>query len=165
MARQIVLYDTTLRDGTQGEQVNLSAEDKMRVCRKLDDFGIHYIEGGWPGSNPKDARFFDMARDVIVLSGHEPESEIPITITGLREGEKLHEELLDRNEELVPLPEKKIFLAKPLEDIPHDLDEKIGEMIAHAKRGEVGAVLASMSDLLPSFSGKSAASYRNRGGR
>ncbi|MFZ7112105.1 MAG: citramalate synthase [Desulfatiglandales bacterium] len=63
MARQIVLYDTTLRDGTQGEQVNLSAEDKMRVCRKLDRFGIHYVEGGWPGSNPKDARFFEMARE------------------------------------------------------------------------------------------------------
>lgn len=66
MARQIVLYDTTLRDGTQGEQVNLSAEDKMRVCRKFDDFGIHYVEGGWPGSNPKDARFFEMAREATL---------------------------------------------------------------------------------------------------
>ena len=64
MSRQIFLYDTTLRDGTQGEQVNLSAEDKLRIAQKLDDFGIHYIEGGWPGSNPKDARFFDMAKKV-----------------------------------------------------------------------------------------------------
>lgn len=62
MAEQINLYDTTLRDGTQGEQVNLSAEDKLRICRKLDDFGIQYIEGGWPGTNPKDVRFFEMAR-------------------------------------------------------------------------------------------------------
>ena len=62
MTKKIMLYDTTLRDGTQGEQVNLSAEDKLRVAKKLDEFGIHYIEGGWPGSNPKDARFFDMAR-------------------------------------------------------------------------------------------------------
>lgn len=61
MPKQITLYDTTLRDGTQGEQVNLSAEDKLRIARKLDEFGIHYIEGGWPGSNPKDARFFEMA--------------------------------------------------------------------------------------------------------
>lgn len=60
MAVQIIIYDTTLRDGTQGEQVNLSAEDKLRIARKLDSFGIHYIEGGWPGSNPKDARFFEM---------------------------------------------------------------------------------------------------------
>ncbi len=62
MAREILLYDTTLRDGTQGEQVSLSAEDKIRIATKLDSFGIHYIEGGWPGSNPKDARFFEMAK-------------------------------------------------------------------------------------------------------
>ena len=62
MAKQIILYDTTLRDGTQGEEVNLSAEDKLRIAHKLDEFGIHYVEGGWPGSNPKDARFFEMAR-------------------------------------------------------------------------------------------------------
>lgn len=61
MTKEILLYDTTLRDGTQGEQVNLSAEDKLRIAQKLDEMGIHYIEGGWPGSNPKDARFFKMA--------------------------------------------------------------------------------------------------------
>ena len=64
MAKDIFIYDTTLRDGTQGEQVNLSAEDKLRIARKLDDFGIHYIEGGWPGSNPKDERFFEMAKQI-----------------------------------------------------------------------------------------------------
>ena len=64
MNTKIVLYDTTLRDGTQGEQITLSAEDKLRIARKLDEFGIHYIEGGWPGSNPKDAGFFNMARKV-----------------------------------------------------------------------------------------------------
>jgi 2-isopropylmalate synthase len=56
-----VLYDTTLRDGTQGEGVNLSVDDKLRVAQKLDAFGMHYIEGGWPGSNPKDAEFFTRA--------------------------------------------------------------------------------------------------------
>lgn len=61
MVGQVILYDTTLRDGTQGEQVNLSAEDKLRIARRMDAFGIHYIEGGWPGSNPKDARFFEIA--------------------------------------------------------------------------------------------------------
>jgi 2-isopropylmalate synthase len=64
MPAQIILYDTTLRDGTQGEQVNLSAEDKLRIARRMDAFGIHYIEGGWPGSNPKDVRFFEMARGI-----------------------------------------------------------------------------------------------------
>jgi 2-isopropylmalate synthase len=62
MREKIILYDTTLRDGTQGEQVSLSAEDKLRIVNKLDAFGIPYVEGGWPGSNPKDARFFEMAR-------------------------------------------------------------------------------------------------------
>jgi 2-isopropylmalate synthase len=62
MNKQITLYDTTLRDGSQGEEVTLSAEDKLRLAQKLDEFGVHYVEGGWPGSNPKDARFFEMAR-------------------------------------------------------------------------------------------------------
>ena len=61
-ASPIYIYDTTLRDGSQGEQVNFSAEEKLRIARKLDEVGIHYIEGGWPGSNPKDLRFFEMAR-------------------------------------------------------------------------------------------------------
>jgi len=62
--RAVLIYDTTLRDGTQGEQVNFTAEEKLRVARRLDEFGIAYIEGGWPGSNPKDMRFFELARKV-----------------------------------------------------------------------------------------------------
>lgn len=56
------LYDTTLRDGTQGEGISFSVLDKLRIAEKLDGFGAHYIEGGWPGSNPKDAAFFEAAR-------------------------------------------------------------------------------------------------------
>jgi 2-isopropylmalate synthase len=58
----VVLYDTTLRDGTQGENVTLSLADKLRVARMLDEYGMPYIEGGWPGSNPKDIDFFAAAR-------------------------------------------------------------------------------------------------------
>lgn len=54
----MTLYDTTLRDGTQGTGISFSVTDKLRVAHKLDDFGIHYIEGGWPGSNPRDEQFF-----------------------------------------------------------------------------------------------------------
>ena len=57
----VTIYDTTLRDGTQGTGISYSTLDKLRVAEKLDDFGVHYIEGGWPGSNPKDAAFFDEA--------------------------------------------------------------------------------------------------------
>lgn len=60
--KQIKLFDTTLRDGCQGEKISFSVDDKLRIARKLDAFGIHYIEGGWPGSNPKDALFFEQAR-------------------------------------------------------------------------------------------------------
>jgi 2-isopropylmalate synthase len=54
----IEIYDTTLRDGAQGEEISLSVEDKLRIAEKLDEFGVHYIEGGWPGSNPRDVDFF-----------------------------------------------------------------------------------------------------------
>ncbi len=56
------LYDTTLRDGAQSEDVSFSLEDKIRIARVLDELGIHYIEGGYPGSNPRDAGFFDAFR-------------------------------------------------------------------------------------------------------
>ena len=67
MTPTIQLYDTTLRDGTQGEGVNFSSGDKLRIARKLDELGIHYIEGGWPGSNPKDMDFFERAQTELQL--------------------------------------------------------------------------------------------------
>ena len=62
MKPEVEIYDTTLRDGSQGEGINFSVMDKLRIAEKLDAFGIHYIEGGWPGSNPKDIEFFAEAR-------------------------------------------------------------------------------------------------------
>ena len=62
MKPDIEIYDTTLRDGSQGEGINFSVMDKLRIAEKLDAFGIHYIEGGWPGSNPRDLEFFTLAR-------------------------------------------------------------------------------------------------------
>ncbi len=61
MDQQIQIFDTTLRDGTQGEKVAFSAEDKLRIAKRLDSLGIDYIEGGWPGSNPRDMEFFELA--------------------------------------------------------------------------------------------------------
>ncbi|MFZ5895703.1 MAG: citramalate synthase [Myxococcota bacterium] len=60
----VEIYDTTLRDGTQGEGISFTLEDKLRIAARLDAFGVTYIEGGWPGSNPKDAEFFARARDL-----------------------------------------------------------------------------------------------------
>jgi 2-isopropylmalate synthase len=60
----IFLYDTTLRDGTQGENITFSAEEKLSIALRLDDIGVHYIEGGWPGSNPRDLEFFELAKRI-----------------------------------------------------------------------------------------------------
>jgi 2-isopropylmalate synthase len=62
MKPEVEIYDTTLRDGSQGEGINFSVADKLRIAEKLDAFGVHYIEGGWPGSNPKDIEFFAQAK-------------------------------------------------------------------------------------------------------
>lgn len=64
MDQTVYVYDTTLRDGTQREGISLSLTDKLRIARRLDEFGVHYIEGGWPGSNPKDAEFFNAVRNM-----------------------------------------------------------------------------------------------------
>src|SRR5579883_2945477 len=61
---KIFTFDTTLRDGTQGESISFSVEDKLLIAEKLDELGIDYIEGGWPGSNPNDREFFIRARDL-----------------------------------------------------------------------------------------------------
>ena len=62
----IQLYDTTLRDGVQQEGISFSVVDKLKIAQKLDELGIHFIEGGWPGSNPKDVEFFEKARDLAL---------------------------------------------------------------------------------------------------
>src|SRR5512134_2191070 len=60
----VQVYDTTLRDGTQREGISLSCDDKVRIAQRLDRLGVTFIEGGWPGSNPKDAEFFERAREL-----------------------------------------------------------------------------------------------------
>jgi 2-isopropylmalate synthase len=62
--RQVLLYDTTLRDGMQGQGMTLSAQEKVRIVRKLDDLGVHFIEAGFPGSNPKELELFEMLAEV-----------------------------------------------------------------------------------------------------
>ena len=61
MTRQIQIYDTTLRDGTQGEGVSLSLQDKLEIAKRLDEIGVDYIEGGYPLSNEKDQQFFQLS--------------------------------------------------------------------------------------------------------
>ena len=60
----IKIYDTTLRDGTQGEDISLSSNEKLKIALELDNLGVDYIEGGWPGSNKKDREFFENAKSI-----------------------------------------------------------------------------------------------------
>ncbi|MCL4475485.1 MAG: citramalate synthase [Nitrospirae bacterium] len=60
--RKVEIYDTTLRDGAQTEDISFSVEDKLRITEKLDELGVHYVEGGWPGSNPRDVEYFKKVR-------------------------------------------------------------------------------------------------------
>lgn len=68
MSSAVKIFDTTLRDGTQGEGISLSVEDKLKIAQKLDTLGVHYIEGGWPGSNNKDIEFFKQVRSLELKS-------------------------------------------------------------------------------------------------
>jgi len=65
---EVRIYDTTLRDGTQAEDIALSVEDKLRITEKLDELGIHYVEGGWPGSNPRDLKYFKEVQHLPLVS-------------------------------------------------------------------------------------------------
>ncbi len=62
--RKIEIYDTTLRDGAQGETVFFTTHDQLRIAEKLDEFGFDFIEGGWPGSNPKADDFFTRVKHI-----------------------------------------------------------------------------------------------------
>ena len=68
MSRRVQIYDTTLRDGAQQEGISFSLQDKLKIAKKLDELGVHFIEGGWPGANPKDTSFFEQARSLKLES-------------------------------------------------------------------------------------------------
>ena len=82
--RKIEIFDSTLRDGSQGEGISFSVQDKLNIVKKLDEFGVTYIEAGNPGSNPKDLRFFEALKDVslkqakICAFGSTARSNIPV---------------------------------------------------------------------------------------
>jgi 2-isopropylmalate synthase len=85
---KVVLYDTTLRDGAQREGISFSVEDKLRIARRLDRLGVHYIEGGWPGSNPKDMAFFERVSELqleqatVVAFGSTCRAGVPVEQDG-----------------------------------------------------------------------------------
>ncbi len=82
--KKIEIYDTTLRDGTQAEDITFSVEDKLRITEKLDELGVHFVEGGWPGSNPKDAEYFRKVKKLplhntrVVAFGSTHRASLPV---------------------------------------------------------------------------------------
>ena len=86
-----------------------------------------------------------------MLAGYESEAEIPIIVTGLRDGERLHERLVAADEELVPVGEEKMLLARSSEPIPAGLEKGIDTLIAHAAAGERERILEDLSELVPGF--------------
>jgi FlaA1/EpsC-like NDP-sugar epimerase len=93
----------------------------------------------------------EMAEDLIILAGYEPETEIPIVVTGLREGEKLHERLVAADEKLLPLGEEKILLARSANPVPEGIVEGIEKLVSVARKGRQEKVLQCLADLIPGF--------------
>ncbi|MEE4355609.1 MAG: citramalate synthase [Desulfococcaceae bacterium] len=141
----VYLYDTTLRDGTQGENINFTAEEKLKIAKRLDDIGIHYIEGGWPGSNPRDRRFFELAKETEfknarlaafgstrkpgIMPGDDPnlrallESETPV-VTIFGKTWDLHVKLMSNTleENLLMIEDSVAFLKKHGREVIYDAE-------------------------------------------
>ncbi|NJM06782.1 hypothetical protein HC891_12265 [Candidatus Gracilibacteria bacterium] len=133
--QQIILYDTTLRDGTQREGLSLSCEDKLKIARELDALGVHYIEGGWPGSNPKDAEFFQRIGEAHLR--HARVAAFGSTRHAYRrcENDANIRALMDANTPVVTLVGKSSLLhvEQVLETTPTENLAMIGESVAFLK--------------------------------
>ena len=134
-AAKVVLYDTTLRDGTQMEGISLSVEDKLKIAKKLDELGVHYIEGGWPGSNPKDAEFFARAQDldlthsIIAAFGATRRANISV------EKDPQIQALLDADTKVITLVGKSsaLHVKRILETTPEENLDMIADSIRYLK--------------------------------
>jgi 2-isopropylmalate synthase len=132
---QILLYDTTLRDGTQREGISLSLDDKLKIARRLDAFGMHYIEGGWPGSNPKDVEFFRRAPSLGLQH-----ARLAAFGSTRRKNSRLEDDpnllaLLDAGTPVVTLVGKswELHVADVLETTPEENLAMIGDSVAHCR--------------------------------
>ena len=134
--RQVEIYDTTLRDGSQTEDIAFSVEDKLRITEKLDELGIHYIEGGWPGSNPKDIEYFKKvlklrlknSRVIAFGSTHRPKHKVDEDTT-LRA-------LLDSKAEIVTIFGKTwdFHVAEALRISPEENLDIINNSVSYLKK-------------------------------
>ncbi len=144
--RHIVIYDTTLRDGSQSEEISFTVEDKIRIAHQLDELGVHYIEGGWPGSNPRDIDFFkriahsrfkqakitsfgstrypgkNVEKDVLMQALLETETEV-VTIFGKSWDMQVKHALgTDKSENLRMITESLAYLKKHFTEVLFDAE-------------------------------------------
>lgn len=133
--RQVYVYDTTLRDGTQREGISLSVEDKLKIARRLDQAGVHYIEGGYPGSNPKDIEFFSrigelaLKRARLVAFGSTRRPNAPTPDPNLKA-------LIDANTPAVAIVGKSwiLHVENVLSTTPEENLRMIADSVAYLKR-------------------------------
>ena len=135
---QIELYDTTLRDGAQFEGISFSVDDKLAITVKLDQLGVHYVEGGWPGSNPKDAEFFvrakhlDLTQTTLAAFGSTRHANVPV-------GDDANiQALLDAHTPVVTLVGKSwdLHVSDVLETSLEENLAMIADSVAHIRAGD-----------------------------
>jgi 2-isopropylmalate synthase len=131
----VFLYDTTLRDGSQREGISYSVDDKLKIVRRLDEFGVHYIEGGWPGSNPKDAAFFERARNITLRNARIAAFGSTMKKGSQPESDPNLQALLAAGMPVVTLVGKSwdLHVREVLETTPESNLEMIGRSVAYFK--------------------------------
>ena len=129
---KVDVYDTTLRDGTQGEGVSFTVRDKLAITEKLDELGVRYVEGGWPGSNPRDAEYFDQVR-TLRLSNARIAAFGSTARPGRAPSEDENIRMLVRAETPVVTIVAKTWGAQVLDTLRIELDENL-ELIAKSVR-------------------------------
>ncbi len=131
----IQLYDTTLRDGTQMEGISLSVDDKLKIARRLDDLGVAFIEGGWPGSNPKDAEFFARARELEWRTAKIAAFGATCRVGGTPEGDANIKALLDSGAPVCTVVGKtwSLHVSEVLRTTPEENLRIIEQSLAHLK--------------------------------
>ncbi len=131
----VAVYDTTLRDGTQSEGISLSVEDKLKVVRLLDELGVAYIEGGWPGSNPKDAEFFRRAVDLPLQHARLAAFGMTCRVGGSPDDDPNIQALLDAQTPVVTVVGKTSMLhvREVIRTTPEENLRIIRESLAHLK--------------------------------
>jgi len=132
----IQLYDTTLRDGTQMEGISLSVDDKLKIARRLDELGVAFIEGGWPGSNPKDAEFFARARELEWRTARIAAFGSTCRVGGTPEGDANIKALLDSGAPVCTVVGKtwSLHVSEVLRTTPEENLRIIEQSLAHLAR-------------------------------